>query len=54
MTSLTTIDPHLKIELRTTKENGVRLCLIYNIRTYLRSCEDEITCSFELIVQTNI
>lgn len=64
MTSLTTIDPHLKIELCSTsmgvkeseraRGSGVRLCLIYNIRTHTVLVCDEITYSVELIVRTNI
>lgn len=34
MTSLTTIDPHLKIELCTTKENGVRSYIIHNMNVF--------------------
>lgn len=70
MTSLTTIDPHLKIELCTIQEkrdDGVRLSFHtydeYRRTLYFDLCarvygsissKDEITCSLELIVRTNI
>lgn len=59
MTSLTTIDPHLKIELCTIQEERETVCAsvlnTWNC-TYVLWAHvcDEITCSLELIVRTNI